>query len=114
MTFEGAENWVGMTLVGGAFVWMLRVFTTKLDGRFGDIAKAIRQQTLGYAMAAESVVAMQKMLLVHTSTVHGINPSTGDTDDERAKALKRQYDEIRAILEESSAHIQAFVNQAAE
>lgn len=96
-------------VVSGAFIFMLRWMMTRFEKELKSINKS--QVDCGKTIAALSVVivSMQKQLLSHDLTVHGINPSTGADNDERARVAIKKYNELHTILNETSVTLSRLI-----
>ena len=98
-------------IVSVSFITMLRWMMTRFERELKNIRHS--QHDCGKTIAALSIVivALQKQLLSHDLTVHGINSSTGDTKDERAKAAIDQYNKLQIILNETSEAILRMIDK---
>lgn len=93
-------------VVAGLFGMLLWWMTQRQE-------QMMRQMTRQISITNLLVVGLQKELLVHDLTVTGINPSTGEDVEQRAKNALQKYEEVRQIMEtiQQTIQVQASINK---
>lgn len=74
---------VGTVFGGMILYWLLHKFSKKFD-----------ENSAVMLMVVRSMNTLSTQHLLHEATVHGVNESTGDTQDKRTEALFRKIKQI--------------------
>jgi hypothetical protein len=97
------------SVVGGIAITVIRFLMTRLIKQIDDTEELRRaehrQLILWFAALSRTMLSWEKELAVHTATVHGVNPSTGDNQDERDTAACRQFRTLVKDLEEQTLRL---------
>ena len=86
------------SIFAGMFAGMLWWMTTRQERLLGMLSRRIDITNL-------LLVGLQKELLAHDLTVSGVNPSTGNEPDERAKNALDKYEQIHRVFDAIEASI---------
>lgn len=86
------------SLLAGMFAAMLWWMTTRQEKLLCMLSRRIEITNL-------LMIGLQKELLIHDLTVSGINPSAGDTQDERTANAIQKYEELLRVFSSMEAHI---------
>lgn len=104
-------------IVAAAFLYILYWLLNKQSRMAEEQAAYARINNIEVANAIRSltsvVMGMQQLLLTHDLTVHGLNPSTGETFEERDSLAHKKYSDIMISIEEQRDLLHR-VNQEAD
>lgn len=81
----------GLAVLAGAFMFMLKWMLGNFQTQMKQMVASTRANTV-------TVLTMQKQLLAHDLTVRGLNPSTGDSAEERDRIAYPVYKDLRDSL----------------
>ena len=96
-------------VVGTAFMLMLRWMMTRFERELRDLRAGQQETSTTIAALSVVIVSLQKQLLAHDLTVHGINPSTGGDTNERANRAIKKYTELRHVLDETATTLSRLI-----
>ena len=91
-------NFGGFGLLSFGFIFMLRWMMTKFEAALAQISDRQTSHSKSLQLHGALIIGLQKQLLAHDLTVHGINPSTGADADERAAGALKKYEECQKSL----------------
>ena len=92
-------------VVGGIAITVIRFLLTRMTKQLDDEAEARRQDhrhlMLWIASVGRWMMVLSKQFSLHDATIHGINPSTGETAEERHSNAEKKLAIIHADVEEA-------------
>lgn len=102
-------------VVGAIAITVIRFLLTRLIKQFDDAEEERkrdhRQLLTWFASFTRTMLVWEKQFLLHDATVHGINPSTGETVDERMLSAQRKFDSLDKSFSEAISKIDEAIRQ---
>lgn len=100
-------------VVGGIAITTLRFLMQRLVKQLDDAEaerKAEHAQLLTwFAVCTKTLLVVERHIMLHDATVHGLNVMAGSTDEERRANAEKKLDAMRGYLDEAIASVDAAI-----
>ena len=100
-----------VTVLGAAFLLILRFMMSQFTNSLKSIIRGQERHSTSIDAVTTTILTMQQILLAHDLTVTGINPSLGETVEERAKVELDKYTKLQNMIGEQKKAINIVISQ---